>query len=197
MGGVTAIFAVSLSLAESALAINLIVSNPTGFAGSAPNNNIGQSFINDPTTGTGATIFLNDWTFAFSTLTTANAALFNTLSIYSGGGNGGTLLASSTNTQPDTFAARPSVRWTFLSGVSLVDNLPYTAVIQGATSGVRVSVNNYTNGTAYVGGTSFTGNDLTFQGNFSATPVPFEFEASGGLAMLGAGWLLRKRFQKK
>lgn len=29
------------------------------------------------------------------------------------------------------------------------------------------------------------------------SPVPFEFEASGGILMLGAAWLLRKRLQKK
>ena len=193
----TAIFAVSLSLAESALAINLTVSNPTA-ANFTNQTNVGQSFINDPTTGTGATIFLTDWTFTFDTSTNANAARTKTLSIYSGGGNGGTLLANSTTTTPVTFATLPSVRWTFASGVSLVDTQPYTAVIQGTTTGIRFSGNTYPNGSVYIGAGAGTSNDLTFQGNFSAaTPVPFEFEASGGLAMLGAGWLLRKRFQKK
>ena len=194
-GGVTAIFAVSLSLAESALAINLTVSNPTA-ANFTNQTNVGQSFINDPTTGTGATIFLNDWTFTFDTSINADAARTKTLSIYSGGGNGGTLLASSTTTTPVTFATLPSVRWTFASGVSLVDTQPYTAVIQGTTSGISISGSTYPNGALYLGASTIA-NDLTFEGNFSATPVPFEFEASGGLAMLGAGWLLRKRFQKK
>ena len=192
----TAIFAVSLSLAESALAINLTVSNPAG-SGNTGQTLIGQSFINDPTTGTGATIFLNDWTFTFDTSINADAARTKTLSIYSGGGNGGTILANSTTTTPVIFAALPSVRWTFASGVSLVDTQPYTAVIQGNTFGISFSGDTYPNGSIYVGAGASLNNDLTFQGNFSATPVPFEFEASGGLAMLGAGWLLRKRFQKK
>ena len=111
----TAIFAVSLSLAESALAINLTVSNPTATS-NVNQTNIGQSFINDPTTGTGATIFLNDWTFTFDTAINDNAALTKTLSIYSGGGNGGTLLANSNTAVAVTFATLPSVRWTFASG---------------------------------------------------------------------------------
>jgi hypothetical protein len=34
-------------------------------------------------------------------------------------------------------------------------------------------------------------------GVITASPVPFEFEASGGILMLGAAWVLRKKLQKK
>jgi hypothetical protein len=36
---------------------------------------------------------------------------------------------------------------------------------------------------------------VTFEGNF--TPIPFEFEASGGIAIWGGAWLLRKQLQKR
>ncbi len=201
----TAILAVSLAFAESALAINLTISNTaTTGSNTGAQNTVGQSFINDPSV-TGDPILLNNWTFAFNNLTNANSARATTLSIYSGSGNGGSLLASSTSTQIVTFATFPdSVRWTFAGGVSLVDNQLYTAVIQGFTQGIRASTANpYPNGNFFLdsgaGGLSSNSSvDLVFQGNFSpTTPVPFEFDASGGLAMLGAGWLLRKRFQKK
>ena len=201
----TAILAVSLALAESALAINLTISNAVTAVGSnTPTaNNIGQSFINDPI-GTGSPILLNDWTFDFTNSTSATSALANTLSIYLGGGIGsGTILGSSTSTTLVTFFTSPnSVRWNFAGGVSLVDNQLYTAVIQGSTSSLSLefSSNPYPNGNYFFNGTtSVPSVDLVFEGNFSpaATPVPFEFDASGGLAMLGAGWLLRKRFQKK
>ncbi len=63
------------------------------------------------------------------------------------------------------------------------------------TSTVGVTFNNYAvssdSGANYGNSTRFN----SFQ--IDATPVPFEFEASGGLAVLGGAWLLRKRLQQK
>lgn len=63
------------------------------------------------------------------------------------------------------------------------------------TSTVGVTFDNYAlstnSGVSYANSTFFN----SFQ--VDATPVPFEFEASGGLAVLGGAWLLRKRLQQK
>lgn len=197
----TAILAGSLALCESALAINLTIGNTIpGFG--FTDTDLGQSFRNDPA-GTGATILLNDWTFSFVSPPNANNALGNTLSIYSGIGKNGAAIASTNSTALVTFGGFDSVKWTFVGGVSLIDNLDYTAVIEGDVFGQLISFdpNDYANGDLTRGAALFGDSsiaDALFEGNFSATtPVPFEFEASGGLAMLGAGWLLRKRFQKK
>ena len=42
-----------------------------------------------------------------------------------------------------------------------------------------------------------TGVENAEGGVITASPVPFEFEASGGILMLGAAWVLRKKLQKK
>ncbi|OIP69249.1 MAG: hypothetical protein AUK48_14865 [Oscillatoriales cyanobacterium CG2_30_44_21] len=195
----TAILAGSLAICESALAINLTIGNPNP-EDFLSGNDYGQSFRNDPA-GSGATILLNDWTFGFNTTNDANNALGNTLSIYSGIGKNGTAIASASapNTALVTFGGVDSVKWTFVGGVSLIDNLDYTVVIEGSSSALLVSFSDdYANGDLTSGASSTGVIDAVFEGNFSATtPVPFEFEASGGLAMLGGAWLLRKRFQKK
>ncbi len=194
----TALLAGSLVFCESALAINLTIGNLNTF-NTYTGNDAGQSFRNDPA-GSGATILLNDWTFGFSTTNDANNALGSTLSIYSGIGKNGVAIASTTSTALVTFAFIPSVKWTFVGGVSLIDNLDYTAVIEGNVSGLLVSFDSYADGVWTEGAAPVIGGgfDAVFEGNFSATtPVPFEFEASGGLAMLGGAWLLRRHFQKK
>lgn len=49
------------------------------------------------------------------------------------------------------------------------------------------------NGSTYSNSALFNSFDI----NATAVPVPFEFEATSGLAMLGGAWLLRKHLQKK
>jgi len=50
---------------------------------------------------------------------------------------------------------------------------------------------------SFDGGLSYS-SDSTFNSfEIQATEVPFEFEASGGLAILGGAWLLRKQLQKR
>jgi len=43
-------------------------------------------------------------------------------------------------------------------------------------------------------GNNFTGADIQFT---TATPVPFEFEPTGGLMVLGGAWLLRRHLKNK
>lgn len=161
----------------------------------------GQSFINDPTGGTGANIQLNDWTFGFGSSGVATSALGTQLSIYLGEGNGGTLVGSSTNTTISSFyATNASVKWTFTGGLILADNVTYTAVVDSPTSFLYVfSGDTYANG-KFTSGTTTSGTiDRIFSANFStvSTPVPFEFETTSGLAILGGAWLMHQRWQKK
>ena len=197
MGGVIAFLAGVIAISGSASAINIIVEQRNSNF-SDTSLNLGQSFINDPS-GTGATIKLNSWTFRLADATSATAVLVRTLNIYLGTGNGGTLVGSSTTTASSSFAGGNSVQWTFAGGLNIIDNLTYSSVISG-NSNIRVSAGNnpYANGVEVADTFTDPDSDLVFQGNFSAAaPVPFEFEASGGLAMLGAGWLLRRHLQKK
>jgi hypothetical protein len=160
-------------------------------------NNLGQSFKNDPATSGASISALNDWTFAFLDTTSASNALAKTLSIYSGGGNGGLKLYDSTSTAATTLAGFNSVTWTFTEA-NLTDNTIYTAVIQGGSGDLILdNFNLYPDGTMFSGSAVSSTNDLVFQGNFTATPVPFEFEPTGGLLILGGGWLLRKHLKKK
>jgi hypothetical protein len=202
-GGVIALLASTLAFSPSAFALNTTIGNSTSntFA-SGPN--AGQSFINDPTsplgTGTGAKINLDTWTFAFGNEFNQNIASGIALNIYSGTGNGGTLVgnAPSTNTSKVTFASFPAVTWTFTGGLLIDDNQTYTAVlVPDLIYAVNNNVSVYPNG-SFTGGTiSNDGIDAVFQGTFSAaTPVPFEFSPALGLGVLG-GLFALKRFVKK
>ena len=83
-------------------------------------------------------------------------------------------------------------------GLDLIDTSTYTAVISGFITYRENSTNPYPNGAEFIGTSNETGFDTVFQGNFSsATPVPFEFEPTGGLMVLGGGWLLRRHLKKK
>jgi hypothetical protein len=194
-GGVIALLASFLSISDSASAIGLTVSNLSGNGTIAvATNNAGQSFT---FAGTGTTILLNDWSFVFNSSASATTASSQTLSIYSGNGNGSAPLYNSTTATTFTLGALGGVKWSF-SGASLTDNATYTAVIQGISPTgtlVRSNLNPYSGGTAYSGTTAAPTIDLIFQGN--ATVVPFEFEPTGGLAVLGGGWLLCRHLKKK
>jgi hypothetical protein len=94
------------------------------------------------------------------------------------------------------------VTWTF-TGATLTDNTVYTAVIQQGSTPISLNLPNattnpYPDGNLFVDTSSFSSRDTVFQGNFTAaTPVPFEFEPTGGLLVLGGGWLLRRHLKKK
>ena len=88
------------------------------------------------------------------------------------------------------------MKWTFTGGISSVDNQTYSAVIVGSSPPFFFSSTNpYPNGSFYFGTSQAATIDLVFEGNFN--PIPFEFEASGGVAIWGGAWLLRKQLQKR
>ncbi len=122
------------------------------------------------------------------------------LKIYAGTGNGGTLVGSSSTTTNTTLGGFPSTTWTFVGGLGLIDNATYTAEVDagsGVLSFQGLTSDTYPNGALTSNSSAFTGFDTVFQGNFSTTAVPFEFEPTGGLAILGGAWLLSKRLMKK
>jgi hypothetical protein len=196
-GGVIALLASTLAFSPSAFALNTTIGNSfTNIAGSGSNN--GQSFINDPS-GTGATINLDTWTFAFINAANQTTAAASTLTIYSGTGNGGTVVGTSSNTSTLNFGSPsfPAVTWTFTGGLQIIDNQTYTAVL-APNLGFRFTASSvYPNGVRTSNTTGFSNSDTVFQGTFSAaTPVPFEFSPALGLGVLG-GLFALKRFVKK
>ncbi|MDX1977063.1 MAG: hypothetical protein SFT94_05260 [Pseudanabaenaceae cyanobacterium bins.68] len=193
-GGVTALLASTLAFSHPASAINITVQN-TALNTTGNTADSGQSFRNDPA-GTGATIFLDTWTFGFTNSANQTTAAATTLTIYNGTGNGGTIVGTSTSTATGTFAGLPSVTWTFPGSLPIVDNLIYTAVL-APTLGYGISTSNpYPNGVLTVGTFPVAGEDRVFRGVFSATPVPFEFSPVGGVIVLGGLWA-SKRFRQK
>lgn len=206
MGGVAVLLATTLAIADSAFAINLSIGNSssnTNFGG----DDIGQSFINDPT-GTGASILLNDWTFAVIDLdfdTGSNPVIGRELRVFTGNGNSGTQIGSSLTSIVTTLAGLNATRWTFAGGLTLIDNQTYTAVLVGGTSfpiGFLLfnasSANPYANGFATSGSEPLGESeevDTVFSANFA--PIPFDFEPSAGLAVIGGLWLGRKYLKNR
>jgi hypothetical protein len=130
------------------------------------------------------------------------------LKIYEDAGNAGVFKGSSIGSTTTTFAGGNSVQWNFNS-LALTDNIEYTAVVDGAANSLLYNFNDpymlandvYKDGGLITNGTDasyYSTVDLVFKGNFSsATPVPFEFDPTGGLLVLGGGWLLRRHLKKK
>jgi hypothetical protein len=195
MARVLALLAGSVAFCDSAFAINLTISNTTFNTTTGGGASLGQSFINDPTDS--STVYLNSWIFSFANATAANTANALTLNVYSGIGNVGTLVGSSIGSATTTFNGQNSVVWT-LPSIALTANSPYTvAMIGNTTGGLFNSTDVYGNGTLVNLNQTFPNSDMVFQGQFSAAPIPFGFEPTGGLAILGGAWLLHKRLQKK
>ena len=209
-----ALLATTLAVSDSAMAINLTIGNSfeNTNVSNGDGSTIGQSFINDPTSLTGASILLNDWTFRVNERDFESnefpLSLAATLNIYAGTGIGGELKGSATTYTTAGSGANSTATWTFAGGLSLIDNQTYTAaVISSADLGFPASsstfapnIDRYANGfvTRSVAG-DFTTRDTIFTANFSAAPtaVPFEFEGTGGMLVLGGGWLLRRHLKKR
>jgi hypothetical protein len=207
---VIALLAATLTVPESATAINLTIGNAssnTDVSNSGGIDTIGQSFINDPANGTGASILLNNWTFRvsefdFNTFSfipiLPNAA---TLNIYAGTGLGGELKGSTTTYTTDGSGFNSTATWTFAGGLSLIDNQTYTAAVIYSANLIfeASSANPYADGILTQSDSgNLTSYDTVFSANFSAaTPVPFDFEPTGGLLVLGGGWLLRRHLKKR
>lgn len=211
-----ALLATTLAVSDSAMAINLTIGNASTNLSGVASGSLGQSFINDPTSITGASILLNNWTFNvgefvfdFDTFTgTTNPLLPNTatLNIYAGTGIGGELKGSTTNYTTAGSGNNSTATWTFAGGLSLIDNQTYTAAViypaelkfAISDSTIAPNVDVYANGIATLDGVNFTNVDTVFSATFSeATPVPFEFEGTGGMLVLGGGWLLRRHLKKR
>ena len=78
--------------------------------------------------------------------------------------------------------------------------MTYTAVYSQTATYIIASSTPFTYPNGALTGSPGPGfaSDTVFQANFSAaTPVPFEFEPTGGLLVLGGGWLLRRHLKKK
>jgi hypothetical protein len=197
--GITAVLASTLCFSPSASALNLSIGNSSVNTTFRSQINTGQSFINDPS-GTGVTINLDTWTFAFDQGTESTAAQ-SILTIYSGTGNGGSIIGTSSNTSTSTFASYPSVTWTFTGGLPIIDNSTYTAVLAPSlfyVGNLTTQTDPYPNGTFTQGTSGFTIGDLVFEGTFSAvTPVPFEFNPAIGLGILVGAWLVKKGLKRK
>jgi hypothetical protein len=84
------------------------------------------------------------------------------------------LLADATAGSYDWKANTPAITPTGISGITL--------------SGNQFSTNN---------GTSYSTSGVLNSFDIQATPVPFDFDPSFGVAVLGGGWLLRKHLKKK
>jgi len=209
---VIALLATTLAVSDSAMAINLTIGNSfqnanVGNAGGG--RTIGQSFINDPTSVPGTSILLNDWTFRINqgSMNPAPLSSAATLNIYAGTGIGGELKGSATTYTTAGSDVNSTATWTFAGGLSLMDNQTYTAAVissaglsfAASNSLVSPSIDRYANGfvTRSSGG-NLTTFDTVFSANFSeATPVPFDFEPTGGLLVLGGVWLLRRHLKKR
>ena len=203
-----ALLATTLAVSDSATAINLTIGNSSSnnsILGSP--NFVGQSFINDPTNVTAASILLNDWTFGvyqFNAGSLTNGPISGSaiLRIYAGTGIGPTLIGSATTYTTAGSGVNSTANWTFAGGLSLIDNQTYTAVLEksGASPQFRISTANpYANGILTQNSGNSTGSDTVFSANFSPAPtaVPFDFEPTGGLLVLGGGWLLHRHLKKR
>jgi len=116
------------------------------------------------------------------------------------------LIGSASTYDSVTLAGDNAAKWTFTGGLSLFADQTYTAAV--ITSGDLVfhvsTANPYANGfltSTDLDITNIVGEsyDTMFLANFSSapTPVPFEFEPTGGLLFLGGGWLLRRHLKKR
>jgi hypothetical protein len=194
-----ALFAGTLLVANPAHAVNLTIGNSV-IDSNIRSTNQGQSFINDPS-GTGATVNLNTYTFAFDSPANATSAANLTLGIYAGTGNRGALIRTATapNTTTTVFG-RDAVQWVFAGGLPLLETNTYTAVMQGDTVGVLGSNRNpYPNGVFTFDFSPFPTFDAAFQATFSAaaptTSVPEPLTIIGTLTGGIAAIKMRKKLK--
>ena len=113
------------------------------------------------------------------------------------------MIGSATTYTTVSSGENSTATWTFAGGLSLIDNQTYTAVLEKNSGGSvkhRISTANpYANGIVTQNSGNSTGSDTVFSANFSPAPtaVPFDFEPTGGLLVLGGGWLLRRHLKKR
>jgi hypothetical protein len=216
-GLIAIIIAASISN-SSVQAINLTISNPITTDGTentfgANGSSQGQSFINDPSDS--RSVALNTWTFYFLDQNFQGFAAGLVLNIYSGSGNGGQLIKTSTSASKPTSVPLNDgmggliypVAWTFGSGISgaiLVANSTYTAVFQDTSKAIDGPVFNFDNASnpnAYKSGFYYqdtaeqNGRITVFDATFTA--VPFDFDPSFGLIGLCASWFVYRKLKNR
>jgi hypothetical protein len=222
MGGVTTLLASILAIANPADAINLVGNNTT--TGSPSFTNI--STITQRAVGftlpIGSNYTLDNIVVRLANYRpdgTGNDNDFPLLQIYADSAktstdpNGATLQSVSFG-RPDS-AANPATAFTFTptSTFTFLADTRYWLLVDVTAGNFRwVTTSPNTTPTSDIGVTNIaysvsTNNGVNYtSGNASsgfvinataATPVPFDFDPSLGVAVLGGGWLLRKHLKKK
>ena len=209
-GGVTALLASTLAFANSVEAISLIGNyQPTNDDTGNVINGLNQKAVGFTPTGT--SYVLDNIILRLSGYDTTDTPQ---LQIYSGGTNtppiGASLPVSFTSNTPSSvgsnnFTFTPTSTFTFAADTRywlVVSGAGTNYVWRGSNPIIAPSTTAISSFDGYAvsinGGTSYTANSLPFNTfEINATAVPFEFEATGGLVMLGGAWLLHKHLQKK
>ena len=148
-------------------------------------------------------INLNTWTFSFFNAANQTTARNSVLRIFTGAGNGGSIVGTSSSAANSTFDSPNgfSVIWTFAGGLQLTDTTTYTAVLAPNLNyrlNYYFEINHaYANGALTYGTASDPDADTVFQATFSsATPVPFDFDPSFGVLLLGGAWAGNRALKK-
>ena len=192
IGRVVAILASTLAFSPAANAINVTIGNSSATS-SGVNSNLGQSFINEPL-GAGSSINLDTWTFSFFDVASRDTALGSVLTIFTGVGNGGITVGTSNTVATSSFGGGNAVTWTFNGGLSIIDNVTYSAVL-APTLAIKTNQGGdpYPDGAFTFNNGSFSADDTVFQATFS---VPFEFDPSFGMLLLGGAWAGNRALKK-
>jgi hypothetical protein len=198
----TASFATLTSVPLSAQAISFTIGNQSFTGNSSATNYTGHSFT--PNVGGSAAdanfsivlannpsqVYLNNFTFTGFT-GTAPAVL----NIYSDATRNITsLLTSSTSNSGFSYTFDGLTPLTF--GTQYYAFYPTDVTLTTRFS----NANPYSGGSPYRGGAAVTAGDSTFTATFSdtdPTAVPFEFEPTGAVVILGGLWGLKRLVQKK
>ena len=219
MGEVIAVLVGTLTLAPSAEAISLIgnYSSTNDIGSTIVNNTAGQKAVGF-TLPTGSNYQLDSIVLRLQNYNTVTGGDVALIQLYADAAKTstsplGTTLQSVLFTNPtstsdtvNNFTFTPTSTFTFAADTRywlLVDatagNFAWRANNPAITpTGIGgVAFNSYqasnNNGSSYINSTVFNSFDI----NATVAPVPFEFAPTGGFAMLGAGWLLRKYLKNK
>ncbi len=219
MGGVTALLVSTLALANPAEAISLIgnysftndgigigiesgtgIQQAVGFTlptGSGYQLDNIVLRLNNYNTTTGDVALIQIYADAAKNSTSPLGATLQSV-LFSNPISSSTAVNNFTFTPTSTFTFAADTRYWLLVDATAGNfdwrannpNITPTGVSGITFNGSRFSM---TNGTSYVTGAVVNSFDINAT---AATAVPFEFEATGGLAILGGAWLLRRHLKK-
>ena len=220
-GGVAALLASTLAISNAAEAISLIgnysSTNDGDFTVIYNNNHVAYSF----TSPSGANYQLDNIELRLSNYNTTQGDI-PLLQIYADSSktstnpSGATLQPLLFNNPVSSSFAISNFTFTPTSSFTFVANTRYWLLVKDATGGISgffwwanypsyitptgvATFDSYqfsnNNGESYVA--SDVRNSFNINVTESATPVPFEFEGTGGLMVVGSVWLLRRHLKKK